>query len=45
MKNLLFIFLTITILLTGCTTMKIEDFSNTKPEFIPQEYFNGKIRA
>ena len=45
MKNLIFIFLTTTILLTGCTTMKIEDFSNTKPEFIPQEYFNGKIRA
>ena len=25
--------------------MKIEDFNNTKPEFIPQEYFNGKLRA
>lgn len=44
MKNLLFIFLT-TILLTGCTAMKIEDFNNTTPEFIPQEYFNGKIKA
>ena len=44
MKNLIFIFLT-TILLTGCTGMKIEDFNNTKPEFIPQEYFNGKLRA
>lgn len=44
MRNLIFIFLT-TILLTGCTSMKIEDFSNNKPEFIPQEYFNGKLRA
>lgn len=44
MKNLLLIFIT-TILLTGCASMKIEDFSNTKPEFIPQEYFNGKLRA
>ena len=44
MKNLIFIFLA-TILFTGCTGMKIEDFNNTKPELIPQEYFNGKLRA
>ena len=44
MKNLILVFLT-TILLTGCTGMKIEDFNNTKPEFIPQDYFNGKLRA
>ena len=44
MKNLLLVFIT-TILLTGCASMKIEDFNNTKPEFIPQEYFNGKLRA
>ncbi len=44
MKNLIFIFLA-TILFTGCTGMKIEDFNNTKPEFIPQNYFNGKLRA
>ena len=44
MKNLVLIFIA-TILLTGCASMKIEDFSNTKPEFIPQEYFNGKLRA
>ena len=26
--------------------MKIEDFNNTKPEFIPQEeYFNGKFKS
>ena len=44
MKNLILIFLT-TILLTGCSSMKIEDFDNTKPEFIPQDYFKGKLRA
>ncbi len=44
MKNLLLIFIT-TILLTGCASMKIEDFNNTKPEFVPQDYFNGKLRA
>lgn len=44
MRNLIFIFLT-TILITGCASVKIEDFSNNKPEFIPQEYFNGKLRA
>ena len=44
MKNLILVFLT-TILLTGCAAMKIEDFNNTKPEFVPQEYFNGKLRA
>lgn len=25
--------------------MKIEDFNGKKPEFIPQEYFNGKLMA
>lgn len=25
--------------------MQIEDFTNKKPEFIPQEYFNGNLRA
>lgn len=44
MKNLILIFLS-TLIFTGCTNMKIEDFNNTKPEFIPQEYFNGKLRA
>lgn len=36
---LLFIFL------TGCASMKLEDFKNKKPKFIPQEYFNGKLKA
>lgn len=29
----------------GCSGMQIEDFSDAKPEFIPQEYFNGKMMA
>lgn len=33
------------ILLTGCTEMKLENFNGKKPEFIPQEYFNGKMIA
>lgn len=32
-------------LLTGCSSMQIDDFKNTTPEFIPQEYFNGPLRA
>lgn len=30
---------------TGCSKMQIEDFNNTTPKFIPQEYFNGKLTA
>lgn len=32
-------------LFIGCGGMKIEDFSGKTPEFIPQEYFNGKLTA
>ncbi len=32
-------------LLTGCSSPKIEDFKDTSPEFIPQEYFNGPMTA
>ncbi|MBD3790011.1 MAG: DUF3833 domain-containing protein [Campylobacterales bacterium] len=32
-------------LLTGCSSMQIEDFSQTTPEFIPQKYFNGPMTA
>jgi hypothetical protein len=35
----------LTIFLTGCTGMKIEDFNGKTPKFIPQEYFNGKLKA
>jgi len=31
--------------IAGCSSMEIEDFNGTKPEFIPQEYFNGKMKA
>lgn len=31
--------------LGGCSSMQIEDFKNTTPEFIPQVYFNGPLRA
>jgi hypothetical protein len=36
---------TILLIFTGCSTMQIEDFTNKGPEFIPQEYFNGKLTA
>jgi hypothetical protein len=32
-------------LLTGCSSMQIDDFTNTSPEFIPQKYFNGPMTA
>ncbi len=31
--------------LAGCSSMQIEDFNGTKPEFVPQEYFKGKLKA
>ena len=42
--KLLFIIVAV-IFLTGCNNMKIEDFENTTPTFVPQDYFNGKIKA
>jgi len=32
-------------LLTGCSSPQITDFTDTTPEFIPQEYFNGSMTA
>lgn len=32
-------------LLAGCSSMNIDDFQESKPEFIPQEYLNGSMRA
>lgn len=32
-------------LFIGCSGMKIEDFSGKTPEFIPEQYFNGKMTA
>jgi len=37
--------LLLALFLSACSSMQIEDFDNTKPEFIPQEYFNGKMIA
>jgi len=44
LKNLSFLFL-IPFIFLGCSKMQIEDFTNKTPEFIPQEYFNGKLKA
>jgi len=44
MKLTIFFF-TIVLIFTGCSKMQIEDFRNKKPEFIPQEYLNGSLRA
>jgi hypothetical protein len=38
--------LTVTlVLLTGCAGMKIDDFTDTGPEFLPDEYFIGQTKA
>ncbi len=29
----------------GCSSMQMEDFAGTTPEFVPQKYFNGHLRA
>lgn len=31
--------------LGGCSSMQIEDFEGTTPEFVPQVYFNGPMTA
>ena len=33
------------LLLTGCSAMKIDDFADTGPEFVPEEYFLGQTKA
>ncbi|WP_121626566.1 DUF3833 domain-containing protein [Poseidonibacter antarcticus] len=45
MKLKLILLIAIFLIFTGCSKMQIEDFTNKKPEFIPQEYFNGTLRA
>ncbi len=44
MKNLVFITFTF-LALTGCTEMTIDEFKNTKPRFVLENYFQGKTRA
>lgn len=38
-------FLAILVLLTGCSSMKIEDFAGSSPAFVPEEYFLGQTKA
>ncbi|MAC83202.1 MAG: hypothetical protein CL624_03605 [Arcobacter sp.] len=45
MKLQFFFLSAIFLIFTGCSKMQIEDFTNKGPEFIPQEYFNGKLTA
>ena len=33
------------VLLSGCTSMKIDDFKNAKPLFILEDYFRGQVSA
>lgn len=35
----------LSITLGGCSSMQIEDFDNTTPKFVPQEYFKGSMTA
>jgi len=40
------LFVAVTLLvLTGCSAMKIDDFADTGPEFVPEEYFIGHTKA
>ena len=45
MKLKIILFTILVVIFTGCSKMKIEDFKNKSPEFIPQEYFNGPLKA
>jgi len=35
----------ISLLVVGCSNMEIEDFQKTQPEFVLEEYFQGKTQA
>ncbi len=37
--------LTLLLVLTGCSSMKINDFADATPAFYPEEYFQGKLKA
>jgi hypothetical protein len=40
------LFVAVTLLvITGCSGMKIDDFTDTTPEFVPEEYFIGQTKA
>lgn len=38
-------FLTVILLVSGCTGMEISDFRNTEPRLVLEQYFTGKTRA
>ena len=44
MKNFVFLILAV-FALTGCAEMKVAEFENRKPQFILEDYFQGKTRA
>jgi hypothetical protein len=35
----------VTLLISGCSSMNVEDFENTQPEFVLEEYFEGRTMA
>lgn len=39
------LFLLIVLTITGCSTMNVNDYQNNEPEFVLEEYFNGKTVA
>lgn len=40
-----FFTIVVALFLVGCSGMQIEDFKHAKPEFVPQEYFSGELKA
>ena len=42
---LLFFSLVIALLTTSCTSVKLSDYANQKPQFDMREYFNGHVVA
>ena len=45
MKSAAILWLVGLISLTGCSSMKLENFSNAKQTFVLEEYFAGKTTA
>lgn len=45
MKHRYFYLIVIAMMIGGCTNMKIEDFDNTQPLFVLEDYFAGETKA
>jgi hypothetical protein len=45
MQQRIYCLIILSLMLGGCTKMKIEDFDNTTPQFVLEDYFAGKTRA